>query len=56
MPEDKLTINGRVRKLLHARKQAIIEADGTWNPYDEVITEEECDAIEQLCDSYDNEF
>jgi hypothetical protein len=45
-----------VKKLLCNRKQAIIEADGAWNPYDEVITEAEWDAIEYLCDAYENEF
>ena len=40
-----------VKKLLYNRKQAIIEADGAWNPYDEVITEAEWDAIEYLCAS-----
>ena len=45
-----------VKKLLYARKQAIIEADGAWNPYDEVITEEEWDAIEYICERYENEF
>jgi hypothetical protein len=45
-----------VKKLLHARKQALIEADGAWNPYDEIITEAEWDAIEYLCDAYEQEF
>jgi hypothetical protein len=45
-----------VKKLLHARKQAVSEADGAWTPYDEVITDAEWDAIEYLCNAYENEF
>ena len=45
-----------VRELLYRRQQAIIEADGAWNPYDELFTDEIVEAFEYLCDTIDNEF
>lgn len=44
-----------LRELLKRREQAIIEADGAWNPFDELFTDELCDAIEYICDVCDNE-